>query len=207
MSEVLLNAQKRGTGKKTAKDIRRAGNVPGIFYVNGTTPIAISTRSLDMRPIVYTKDAKIIKLNIEGQGEAYNCVLKDITFDPITDKMTHFDLHGFAADALVEFEVPVRITGQSIGVRDGGKLEHVLHKVTVKCLPANLPEHIDVDVTTLKINSSIHVKDLSVSNVAFITKGELTVVSVTPPRLSDDTAAAGATEPELVGQKGKKDDK
>jgi large subunit ribosomal protein L25 len=206
MSEVALHVTQRNTGKRAAKDVRNAGKIPGIFYVKGTNPVPVQTDRLSLRPVVYTKDARIIKLSIDGISESYNCILKDITFDPVTDKITHFDLHGFSADALIEFEVPVRLVGQAIGVRDGGVLEHVLHKVTVKCLPANLPEHIDVDINQLKINTSIHVSDLSVSNVAFVTKGELTVASVTPPRKEDDTKPT-ATEPELVGQKGKKEDK
>lgn len=207
MSEVLLSAKKRETGKKAAKAARNSGMIPGVFYLKGTEPIAIVADKRSMRPIVYTKDARIIKLNIEGQSQALDCILKDVTFDPVSDAITHFDLQGFSADSLVEFEVPVRLVGQPVGVRDGGLLEHILHKVMVRCLPKDLPEHIDVDVSSMRVNQSIHVNELSVSNVAFTTKGEQTVASVVPPRVEAAGAAATGTEPELVGQKGKKEEK
>jgi len=208
MSEIVLNVSKRLTGKKAAKSVRNSGNVPGVFYLNGIESVSIAAHAKSLRPIVYTKDARIVKLNIEGDKESHDCVLKDVTFDPVTDVITHFDLHGFSADQLVEFEVPIKVVGTAIGIRDGGILEQILLKVHIMCLPSQLPEHIDVDVTALKINQTIHVGDLSVSNVRFVTKSEQTVVAVHHARTEHASVApAGAIEPELVGQKGKKDDK
>lgn len=207
MSEIVLNVAKRATGKKAAKQVRNSGNVPGVFYLKGVDSISISANAKSLRPIVYTKDARIVKLNIEGEKESHDCILKDVTFDPITDVITHFDLHGFGADELVDFEVPIRIVGSAIGVRDGGILEQVLLKAHIMCLPSQLPEHIDVDVTNLRINQSIHISELSVPNVRFTSKADQAVVAVHHARNENAAAAAAAAEPELVGQKGKKEEK
>ncbi len=209
MDEVILNVVKRGNGKRAAKDVRQSGRIPGVYYRKGSDPISISSDTRSIRPIVYTKDVRIVKLNIEGTGESYDCVLKDVTFDPVTDRITHFDLHGFSDDTLMNFEVPVRLVGTAVGARDGGVIQHIVHKVDVRCLPKDLPSHIDIDITNMKINQSIHLGDLSYDRVTFIGNPDLGIVSLVPPRVEEARpgGAAGASEPELVAQKGKKDEK
>lgn len=202
MAEVILNAQRRATGKKAAKATRNSGMVTGVYYVHGTEPVPIAVHPLALRPIVYTADAKVVRLNIGEQ--AHDCILKDISFDPVTDRIVHFDLQGVEANAEVEVEVTVKFIGQSVGVRDGGILEHVMHKLRIACLPAYLPEHIDVNVTNLTINSSVHVSDIVLPNVRILEKPDSVIASVVPPRT--EVAGAAGGEPELVGQKGKKED-
>ncbi|MFN4769076.1 MAG: 50S ribosomal protein L25 [Candidatus Kapaibacterium sp.] len=206
MNEITLNVTTRENGKRAAKHVRKSGRIPGVYYRKGSDPISISSDSREIRPIIYTKDVRIVKLLVDGASSPIECVLKDVTFDPVTDLITHFDLHGFAEDSLMSFEVPVRLVGTAIGVRDGGILQHMLHKIEVKCLPHDLPSHIDVDISDLKINHSIHLREISVDKVSFVGNMDQGVVSVLPPRV-DDSKRGGAGEPELVNQKGKKDDK
>ncbi len=207
MNEVVLNVNSRPSGKRAAKDVRQSGRIPGVYYRKGSEPIAISSDSRAIRPVVYTKDVRVVKLHVDGADNALDCILKDVTFDPVTDVITHFDLHGFSEDAFMNFEVPVRLVGTAIGQRDGGLIQHVIHKLDVKCMPKDLPSHIDVDLTPLKINQSVHIGDLKVPGVILTGNKELAIVSLAPPRVEDPTKGGGKTEPELVGQKGKKEDK
>ncbi len=209
MNEVILNVDSRGAGKRAAKDVRQSGRVPGVYYRKGSTPIAISSDSRAIRPVVYTKDVRVVKLHIDGAETALDCILKDVTFDPVSDRITHFDLHGFSEDAVMNFEVPIRLVGTAIGARDGGVIQHVIHKVDVRCMPKDLPSHIDVDIAPLRINQSVHIGDLSIPNVTMTGNPELSIVSVVPPRVDENAQKGGAagSEPELVSQKGKKEEK
>jgi large subunit ribosomal protein L25 len=201
MSEVVLNAEPRATGKKAAKAVRKSGMINGVYYSTGSAAIPIAVHPLSMRPIVYTADAKIVRLNISG--ESHDCVLKDISFDPVTDKIVHFDLFGVDANAPIEVEIPVLLHGLAVGVRDGGILEHILHKVRVSCLPKDLPEHIEVDVASLTIGHSIHLEDISIPNVKLLGKPTMVVATIVAPR-SEEVSNAATDAPALVGQKGKK---
>ena len=182
MSEIALQAQKRGTGKKAAKAVRNSGLVTGVYYRNGYEPIPIAVHPLSMRPIVYTSAANIISLEIEGADAPLSCMLKDITFDPVTDVIVHFDLFGISNDNVVDFKVPVKIIGQSAGIREGGILEHILHKLSVTCLPKDLPQHLDVDITELKIGQSLHVRDISYPGIKINVIGDATIVAISAPR-------------------------
>lgn len=182
MSEIALKAQTRGTGKKAAKAVRNSGMVTGVYYRNGAEPIPIAVHPLNMRPIVYTSDAKIINLELEGSDAPLSCMLKDITFDPVTDAIVHFDLFGVSNEKAVDFNVPVKIVGQSVGIREGGVLEHILHKLNVTCLPKDLPQHLDVDITELKIGQSMHVRDVSYPGIKINVSGDATIVAISAPR-------------------------
>lgn len=205
MSEVVLEAEKRATGKSVVRKLRRSGLIPGIFYTLGIEPIAIMVKSLALRPIVYTADAKFVRLKVDGA--THDCVLKDVSFDPVTDKIVHFDLLGVSADKAIEIEVPVALHGQAIGVRDGGVLEHGVHKLHVSCLPKDMPSHIDVDVSHLKIGQAIHVSDLAIDTIKILDKPQTVLATVVMPKGVDVTTDAASAEPALVAQKGKKEEK
>lgn len=205
MSELVLQAVRRPTGKQAAKRLRRQGLVPGVYYTGGAEPIPIAVKPLALRPLVYTRETHVVRLHIEGVDETYECVLKDVAFDPVTDAIIHFDLYGVQADRPAEFEVPVRLVGTPIGVQEGGLLEQILHKVTVLCKPADLPEHIDVDVSSLRIGQSIHIGDISLPGITFRHPPEVAIATVAARRAEEEPQEqAPAAEPELVAQKGKK---
>jgi large subunit ribosomal protein L25 len=134
-----------------------------------------------------------------------------LQFDPITDRAIHFDLQGLREDEEVTLEVPVVLTGGvPVGVRDGGLLQHILHKIKLSCLPKNIPGKIEINVKDLAINKAVHVKDLSIPNVTIHENAEDSVVAVVPPTVVKEAEAGTAVvaaeapkEPEVVG-KGKK---
>jgi large subunit ribosomal protein L25 len=194
MGNINLAVNKREIGKKAAKNYRRNDKVVGIYYKSGEDSIPILADTLALRPIVYTKETHLINLQIEGDSTVHECVLKDVTFDPVTDKIKHFDLIGLTKGALMNFEIPVILTGSAIGVREGGQLQQNVHKLKIKCMPANLPEHISIDISSLALGKTIYVSDLKLDNVEIDAVAETPIVSCTHSRASKSEATGDAPE-------------
>lgn len=193
MSEILVNGNKRTLSTKGAvNQMRRDGNVPGIFYTKGVEPIPVSVSEKELKPIVFTSETHIINLKIDN-GEEYKSILKNVQFDPVTDRVVHFDFLGISADQEIEIDVPIMFEGQAKGVKEGGIVQQTLHKVTVSCLPADIPQHISINVANLALGDSIHVRDLVIDKVKFLQNPDVIIVSVVVPR-----AAIEATKLEAV---------
>ena len=112
-----------------------------------------------------------------------SCILKDVQFDPITSRLIHFDLIGLKEGETITLEIPVALHGNAPGVKDGGLLQFILHKLEVKCLPQNIPSHIDIDISDSQIGDSIKVSDLKHDNFEIINDESAVIVSVVPPTL------------------------
>ncbi len=195
MSAITIEAKKRETGKKASKAVRNAGLIPGVFYIKGSESISLSTTHKQLRPAVYTAETHLITLNVEGTG-TMDCVLRDVTFDPVSDEIVHFDLQGIIAGHTVHVEVPIILKGQAKGVTiGGGLLEHITHKINVECLPDALPEHIDLDVTSLEVGRALHVSDLKIAGVKFLSPPETVIVVIHNRRKggTDDAVVAPVT--------------
>ena len=185
MTETILQAEVRIPGQTASKALRRNGRIPGVFYSKNHEPIHFSVPVLSLRSIVYTAEAKMVKLSVDG-GQTLDCVLKDVTFDPVTDKLLHFDLQGVAVGEMILVDIPLHLVGQSVGVRDGGIMEHVMHKVHVKADPHVMPEHIDVDVTNLKVGDALHISDLTIEGCEILDRPDAVIVACHPPKANTD---------------------
>ncbi len=191
MSDIVLTAESRIPGKKIAKQLRTNDRVPGVYYGNNAEPVHFSVPTLSLRPVVYTSKAKVISLEVDGK-KGVPCILKDVSFDPITDSIVHFDLLAVAAGHKIQVEIPLHLTGQAVGVRNGGVLEQVLYKARVMADPTKMPERIDVDITSLDVNQSIHISHLSIAGIEFLEKGESVVVTCVPHRAAGGESATDA---------------
>lgn len=213
MAATNLTALKReDVGKSTVKGNRKKGEIPGILYSKGIQPIAIYVKETTLKTFTHTSDVKIINLNIEGATDSYNCILKDVQFDPVSDRPVHFDLFGISENEKIKIEIPLVLVGTPVGVKDGGIIQHTLHKVEVECFPKDIPSHIDVDISGLKIGDSVHVNDIKHENFEILGHTDSTIVSVVPPaveKVETPGAEAGAeetaAEPEVIS-KGKKEE-
>lgn len=207
MEKVILKANIRDTktSKSELNNLRKSGRVPGVFYMREHDSIALDVTEKEINPLVFTTDTHLISLLLEGHEE-YECVVKDIQFDPITDKVIHFDLLGLTRGETFQLEVPIQLHGNPIGVKEGGIIQHILHKLEIECLPKDIPQHIDVDIVNLKLGDSIHVRDLNLENITIITPEEAIIVAITHPKVEkeptpeEQMAEEEATEPELVGK-------
>lgn len=186
MSNVVLNAKKRETGKQIAKQYRAAGTTPGVFYGNKVESTPILVETLDLRPIVYTAQTKVVELNIEGSSTSHRCVLKDVVFHPVTDKIVHFDLLNIVDGQMLTVNVPIKLVGTATGVKSGGIMSQVIRKVKLKCLAENLPEFIEVDVTKLEIGKSITLNNLKNDKFEFAIKQNAVICTVLAPRVRKD---------------------
>src|ERR1041384_5752190 len=208
MREITLEAEVRTRLGKHSRAVRGEGKVPGVFYIHGEDTIPISVVEKSLKPLIYTAETHIVNLKL-GDGSTKSCILRDIQFDPVTDRAIHFDLQGLKQDEEITIEVPVTIVGGTpVGVRDGGILQQVIHRLKISCLPMHIPEHVEVNPENLKINHFIHVRDLKIENVTILDNEAGTVVGVVPPTVEKEaTPATAATEeavePEVIG-KGKK---
>jgi large subunit ribosomal protein L25 len=195
-SQIVLKVKRRDTGKKAVKAIRKEGRIPGIFYIKTGEAIPFEVEALDVRDIVYTSKIKIVNLQIEGEDDIRECVLKQVDFDPLSDKIKHIDLYGIIRGTNMHVEVPIILTGSAKGAREGGILQHSLRRVLIECLPKNLPNAIEVDVTDLEIGHSLYLKDIDVPNVDFLISPETTIASVVTPRVVKEIEVEGIKEGE-----------
>lgn len=186
MNQVDLKVKLRETGKQESKKYRAEGLVPGVYYTKGGEPISLLAEPLALRPIVYTAETKIVNLEIEGMDGVKECILKDIQFDPVSDKIKHFDLYGFIQGQMMTVEVPVVLKGTSIGVREGGIIQHLIHRTKIHCLPKDLPTSIELDITNLRIGESILVRNINLEGISFELPPDTAFVSVVAPRVSTD---------------------
>jgi len=206
MSEISVVAKKRTLSSKGAVNkLRREGSVPGIFYSKTIEPIPIYITESALRPLVYTAETHIVNLKIDDNDE-YKSIVKNVQFDPVTDKAVHFDLQGISADEEIEIEVPVILEGQSKGVKEGGIVQHSMHKLQILCLPGDIPEHILININDLGVGDSVHVRDLKIDKVKFLQHEDVIIVSVVIPRVVvEPTPVAAvpgeeATEPEVISK-------
>lgn len=182
MNEVILEVKKRETGKKASKAIRNQGFIPGVFYVQGVENVSIYAKPIDLRPIVYTAQTKIVDLRIEGNDKHHQCILKDIQFDPVTDNIVHFDLQGLVEGQKLTVELPIKLVGQPIGVRQGGKMMQNIIKLKVKALPNDLIELIEVNVAHLNMGDNLLLKDIDLGPLETELSPEAVIAMVVKPR-------------------------
>ena len=178
-------------GKKSTREIRKTGNVPCIIYGKEKN-INFSTQESSFRNLVYTHEAHLVNLDIEGKQ--FNAVLHDMQFHPVTDRILHADFVQVFDDKPIIMDVPVMITGDSAGVKAGGKLSVKRRTLKIKGLANNLPDHLEVDVTELKIHHSIKVGELSFYKIELLDPKISTIVTVTTSRVALKTEEELAAE-------------
>ncbi len=195
MKSVSINGIARvDLGKKFAKQLRKQENVPCVIYGGKEEPIHFYAHTNEFRSIVYTPNVYLIDIKIDDI--VCQAIMGDIQFHPVTDKILHIDFLRVFEDQAVKIHVPVNIFGNSIGVRNGGRLAMNMRRILVEALPANLPEAIDLDITNIKIGQSIRVKDISLENIRFLNNSDDVIVAVKTARAAivEDEELEAASE-------------
>lgn len=195
MKEIVVNGQKRTeTGKKASKLMRKEGLVPCNMYgekkgENGLPEaMSFAVSMAELRKIVYTPHIYVVNLNIDG--ESHTAVLKELQFHPVTDALLHVDFYEVNDQKPITIGIPVRLNGLAQGVRDGGRINLSIRKINVTAPYQIIPEHLDIDVTNLKLGKSIKVGELSFEGLEIATPAEVIVCSVKATRASRSAAAA-----------------
>jgi large subunit ribosomal protein L25 len=208
--ESVVATPRTGTfNKNHARRVRVQGLIPAVVYGAGKESVAVTVDPKVITKILYSDAGHntIFDLTIEGAGVT-KAMIVDWQNEPIKGTLLHIDLKRIAMNKSMRVSVPVQLTGIPTGVKNsGGILSQVMHEVEVECLPSDIPGHIDVDVTELEINGSIHISDLPHSDkLKFLGEEDALVAHVTV--LKEEAVAepvVGAAEPE-VAKKGKQDD-
>ena len=172
-SVTIKGTVRTDLGSKYAKSVRAEGHVPCVVY-GGNEPIHFSAPILTFRDLVYTAEARVA--NIELDGKAIQAVIQDMQFHPLTDQLIHMDLIEVLDGKPVTIDVPVMMTGNARGVRNGGKLKSVLRSLRIKGHINDLPSVIEHDITELRIGESVRVSDIKTGKPFDILNSEAAVV-------------------------------
>ncbi|HEV8346043.1 MAG TPA: 50S ribosomal protein L25 [Vicinamibacterales bacterium] len=216
--EATLEAIARDSfGKNEARRLRREGKVPAVLYggdTKGATPIAVEPRAL--LKILHSESGQntLIALKL-GSASDTRVLVKDFQLDPVTHHMLHADFYRVAMDKVIQVTIPVTVQGEPKGVKQqGGILEFIRREIVIECLPGDIPEHVDIDVSELMLHQGIRVRDIATDpKWKPVTEGDAMLVHVIMPKAEEaptpEATAAAATatpaEPEVI-KKGKKEE-
>ena len=176
MKTVQLSGSPRASvGKKDAKAVRNAGNVPCVLYGTGEQSY-FQVRHVDIEKIVFSPD--VYQLEIDVDGKKKNAIIQELQIHPVTDKVQHVDFLELVDDKPIKIEIPVTLSGRSKGVLNGGRLQQVFRRLKVQGLPKDIPAAIDIDITPLRIGQSRRVSDIQIPGVKLLNASNAVVVSV-----------------------------
>jgi len=199
MEIVKVEAQTRESfGKKNTKIIRKEGLVPAIIY-GGDNNTAISVTPKSVKSLVYTPDFKLAEISVNG--DTYKCILKDITFHPLSDEIVHMDFLRVIPGKSIKVEIPVDFKGASPGEKEGGKLIPQMRKVKVKTTPELLVDRVYVDISELELGNSVRVRDIEFpEGMEVMTTTATPVAIVEVPRALKSAEAEAEEAAEAAGE-------
>lgn len=214
MAQSILNVKKRvRLGKGGSREIRREGNVPAILYGKGSVPIPLLVNPKELNQALSTEAGEntLIEMHIsDGDNEITKLsLLRDVQMDHISSKSIHFDFLELDMNTRLSVQVPIRIVGKSIGVHEQkGILDEVMREIAVECLPSNIPNVFELDVTNLELGDSIHVKDLKVSdNIEILEDPESTIITIVAPKVEVEVVEEPEVEEGVVEEAAEEEDR
>lgn len=200
----LQAATRTDTGKGAARSLRRDGKVPGVIYGHGRTPeaLTVDTNALNKMLIGISAATTIVDVAIDGRAPV-KALIREIQRDALRPaQILHLDLYEVQADETITLEVPIHLIGIPDGVRNfGGVLDHVLRDLEIEVLPADIPDHVELDVTALTIGHSLFVRDIQIAKFQVLNDPDTPVCTVVAPRAEEAPAVveeAVTAEPELI---------
>lgn len=199
METIDITVERRGEFRKgPARRLRAAGKVPAIVYGPKRQTLAVSISALEYeRKLAHLEGTHLVRLVSEGDGDLHDRVVlvREAQEHPVTGVLLHADLYEVDLTARIEVNVPLHFVGKAVGVVGGGILQPVVRALRVECLPTEIPEFIEIDVTPLGIHDALHVRDLRLpeGTKSMVDAGQ-TVVTVVAPTMEEAPVAAAATE-------------
>lgn len=210
MEEIFLDVEPREElGKTQVKHLREKDFIPAIVYAKAKEPCAIKVSRHEFLILLHQHrlENSVVNLKINPKHKAKPCLIKEIQYDPVRGDIIHLDFNEISLTQAIKVDVPVVAKGEPQGVKlEGGSLEQILWEIEVECLPTDIPEKIEVDVSLLKMGEAIHIKDITFpSQIKVLDNPEAVVLSVAMP-LKEEVAAAPVEgevtqEPEVIKEK------
>lgn len=202
--EVKLKAERRDeTGKGAARRIRAGGKVPGILYGPELETMHLTVDARDLWHALHTDAGTNVLIDLKVDGDEYLSMPREVQRDILKGTLLHVDFIRIRRDVAIQVNVPVHLVGESVGAKEGGVVEHQLWELNVECLPTEVPEHVEVDVSELAIGDALHVEDIKApQGVTVLNAPEETVVTVIPPPVlelpEEEAPEVELTEEELA---------
>lgn len=209
ISDITVEAKLRTkTGSAESRRLRRQGFIPAIVYGDKKDPVAVTVNTKQITLILRSETGHntIFKLSTPDHEDA-TVMIKEWEIDPVKGKLTHADFFRISLTEKQHVSVPIELTGEATGAKqDGGIIDHVLRELEIECLPTDIPEHISVDISHLKVGDHVMVKDLKVPvNVRVLSSPDQVVALVATTAEEESAAAQEVAEPEVI-KKGKQEE-
>ena len=210
MAEVKLSAEPReSVGKGAARKARAAGKVPAVLYGPEVEPMRLAVDARELWHALHTDAGTNVLINLQLDGDTFLTMPREIQRDIVRGSLLHVDFLRIRRDVAIQVDVPIHLTGESAGVKEGGVVEHHLWELRVEVLPQDVPESLEADISQLNIGDSLHVSDIKIpGNVTVVTPMEETLVTVVPPPVlvveptEEELAAAEAAAAAPEGEEG-----
>lgn len=194
MATTIIKAKKRTeSGSRYNRRLRRSGEVPGVYYIHGEAPVALTFDHHDLNLFLHQSHA-LVDLRVEGDRATRKCVIKDIQYHPVTEDILHVDLMGVKMGEKFTVSVPVHLVGEPIGLKAGGILEAPVRELDIECMPEHLPEQLEVDISNLNVGDSISVEDLKFDHITILNDPHEVIVLVDVPRVVEEKAVVELSE-------------
>ena len=206
MEAQQISVKKRSLeGSSASRRMRHAGSLPGVIYGIDSDPLAVELETHAVEQVLHhhASETILVDIDLEGEGRV-SVLLKEVQHHPVSGALLHVDLQRVAANQTLQVEVSLELVGEPEGVKAGGLLDQVMHTILVECLPADLPETVNVDVSELEIGSALHVSDLKLGNkVVILNDADALVAGVSAPKveLEEDEDEDVQAEPEVITEK------
>lgn len=209
--EFSINGKKREkTGKNASRRLRKEGKVPAVIYGPNRSTVPLSLDKKDILQILKSESGENTIFEVSFDSKTENVMIKEMQVNPVSDELVHVDLIQIAMNKVLRVSVPVELTGEAVGERtEGGFVDFVNREVEVECLPQNIPEQIELDITDLHINQSLRVEDITPPpGVKFITDPQTVIVNIGMPteeeeveEVVEEGVLGEEEEPEVITKK------
>ena len=179
----IIGYKRANLGKSESRRLRKKGMVPSVVYGKESGQIHFYAPMILFRELVYTDEAHFVLLTIEGESEPFEAILQDIQFHPVSEVIMHTDFLRLKRGTNIKMEIPIHSKGVAPGLQQGGKLIKKVKYLSIRALPKNMPEFVEVDISQLDLGKSVKVGDLSVKNYEILNNPLVTLLSVEVPRV------------------------
>lgn len=211
MEKLNIKAKLRTkVGKSYCRKIRREGRIPAIIYKDcDSIPLEIETKDIIHLLHLAHLENPIVELEILDNKEKKTAILKDIQYDTLRGMPIHLDFQEIALEEMVRVKVPIELKGEAIGVkRDGGILEHLLREIEVECKAKDIPQKIEVKISSLEIGDAIHAQDLEIPDgIRLLEAPEQVIVHILAPKVEEEIVIEEEKEPEVIREKKTEEEK
>ena len=204
MQKIQLQANvRKEISKGATKALRKQECIPAVLYGHGIKTLNLAVEQKNFEQVVKKMHGEniLISLSIDDNGSSKQetVMVRGIQYHPVSDELLHIDFYKIRLDEKITTRINIVLTGDAPGAKEGGVLDHSIRDVEVSCLPDKIPGHFEVDVTQLEIGSSIHVRDLKISeDVEVLADPDQAIVSIVPPTIIKEEEVAVEEEPEVI---------